>query len=471
MSTFFSAVRRAARLPANNLHSLVIASSLSAVALQAVLLQGCASTPEKVEKPVEVAKPSEAPKTAKAADSSAALVADGTKLLKEGRATDAKAKFDAVLKKEPGNVDAKVGMAQAQLKLGELDGAKAILTDLQKTQPDSREVTLLLGLLHKEQGNYDAGIALYEKEIAKQKEKGQAPDPELLNNLITMYRLNKSYDDAIKACTTLLSRDPKNADALKNLSLVYFDQGKYDLAETIAINSLKLSPKDAALFNNQGMIRIKKKRYPEAMSFFYKAVEVDPNNLAAHLNIASIALRYRDYNNAAKHFADAMKLEPKHPEANLGYGLALSGVSGALPPDDQAKKAPEVISQLQRALDIDPKATEAIGEIAMIYKLQLNNATEALAWCGKYKDAKGAKLDDKDSMKNECSAIENEMKSKEAAARAMEQMKAAEKEQADQEAAEKAKNPPPPPPPPADAKPADPAVPPPAAPTPAPAAG
>lgn len=435
---------------------------LLSAAVIAALASACATTPEKKtdDKPKDVAveKPKET-KPAPKQDSAAALVADGMKLLKDGRATDAKAKFDAVLKKEPGNVDAKVGMAQAQLKLGEFDGAKAILTELQKTQPDSKEVVLLLGLLAKEQGDYDGGIRLYEKEIEKQKEKGQAPDPDLLNNLITMYRLNKSYDDAIKACTTLLSRDPKNADALKNLSLVYFDQGKYDLAETIAVNSLKLSPKDAALFNNQGMIRVKKKRYPEAMSFFYKAVEVDPNNLPAHLNIASIALRYRDYNNAAKHFAEAMKLEPKHPEANLGYGLALSGVSGALPPDDQAKKAPEVISQLQRALEIDPSAAEALGEIAMVYKLQLQNLADAKTWCDKYKDAKGSKLDDKDTMKGECTAIDGEIKAKEAASKAMEQMRAAEKEQAEKDAAEKAKNPPPPPPA-EGAKPADGATPP-----------
>lgn len=450
---------------------------LLSASLLAAAVSGCATAPEKKveEKPKDVVaeKPKEAPKAAPKADSLAALVADGTKLLKDGRATDAKAKFAQALQKDPASVDAKVGMAQAQLKLGEFDGAKAILTDLQKTQPDSREVVLLLGLLHKEQGNFDAGIALYEKEIEKQKAANKAPDPELLNNLITMYRLNKSYDDAIKACTTLLSRDPKNADALKNLSLVYFDQGKYDLAETIAINSLKLSPKDAALFNNQGMIRVKKKRYPEAMSFFYKAVEVDPNNLPAHLNIASIALRYRDYNNAAKHYADAMKLEPKHPEANLGYGLALSGVSGALPPDEQAKKAPEVIAQLQRALEIDPQATEAIGEIAMVNQLQLNNTKEALVWCGKYKDAKGSKLDDKDPMKTECATMEMTAKAAEAAARGAAAAAAAaaeeEAEKKKKEEAEKAKNPPPATPPADAAKPADGAAPP--ATPPAPATG
>jgi tetratricopeptide (TPR) repeat protein len=409
---------------------------LSAGLLAAVI--GCATTETKPD-PTPIVQETKQPEPEKPKlDSVAALVADGTKLLKEGRATDAKTKFEAALAKDAANKDAKVGLAQANLKLGDFDGANAILSELKKDQPDSREVVLLLGLLHKEQGDFKAGIKLYEGEIEKQKASGQAPDPEMLNNLITMYRLSKKYDEAIKACTTLLSRDPTNNDALKNLSLVYFDQGKYDLAETIAINSLKLNDKDAALYNNQGMIRVKKKRYPEAMSYFYKAVSVDPNNLAAHLNIGSIALRYRDYQNAAKHFAEAMKLEPKHPEANLGYGLALSGLSGSLPPDEQAKKAPDAIAQLQRALEIDPSATEAIGEIAMIQKLQLSNLDEAKRWCDKYKAAK-SKMDDKDPMKGECASIEGEIKAKEAAARAMEQMK---KAQAEEEAS-KPKTPPP----------------------------
>lgn len=417
-------------------HARLLLTTTLAIAIAGLPLVGCA-TAEKKPDPVVVEKPKPQPKV----DSTAALVADGTKLLKEGRATDAKTKFESALAKDPASMDAKVGLAQANLKLGEFDAAKAILTDLQKEKPDAREVVLLLGLLHKEQGNYGAGIKLYEGELEKQEKAGTSPDSEMLNNLISMYRLAKDYDEAIKACTKLLSRDPGNNDALKNLSLVYFDQEKYDLAETIAINSLKKNDKDADLYNNRGMIRVKKKRYPEAMSYFYKAVEIDPNNMAAHLNIGSIALRYRDYDNAAKHFGAAMKLEPKHPEANLGYGLALSGQSGGLPPDAQQAKAPEAISQLQRALEIDPKASLAMGEIAMIYKLQLTNLAEAKNWCEQYKTA--AKPGDGDVMKAECQNVDNEIKASEAAARAMEQMK---KQQEEAAKAEGAKAPAPTPP-------------------------
>jgi tetratricopeptide (TPR) repeat protein len=416
-------------------------------------LAACASTDTKPDAPpptTVAAKPE--PKL----DSGAALLADAGKLLKDGKPTEAKAKYQQLLVKEPTNADAKLGLANTQIKLGEYDQAKASLMEVQKAQPDNKDVPLLLGVLYRAQGDYQAGIDLYEAEIEKRKEKGGTADPALLNNLILLYRAAKEYDKAEKTCTQLLARSPDNVDALKNLSLVYFDQGKFALAETIAVNSLKLNDKDAALYNNRGMIRVKRGRYPEAMSFFYKAVQIDPASIEPHLNIGSIALRYRDYANAAKHYSEAMKLEPRHPEANLGYGMALAGLSGALPPDQQPPKATEAIAQLNRALEIDPDATRALAEIAMVSKLQLNKLADAKQACEKYLLA--AKVDDKDPVKADCAAIDQEITAGAAAARMREQMK--------QQEEEEKKNAPPPAPAPAPA--ADGAAP---APAPTPAGG
>jgi tetratricopeptide (TPR) repeat protein len=383
---------------------------------------GCGTT-QSGQKPVDD-RPRDTAPAAPKLDSVQALIADAGKLLREGRAAEAKAKYAEVLQKEPGNFDARIGDAGADIKLGNHDAAKAALATLQKERPESREVIILLGVLLKEKGDYKGGIELYKAALDKQEKNGESPDPDLLNNLIVLYRLNKDYDEGEKTCRQLLSRDPKNVDALKNLSLIYFDQEKYALAETIAINSLKLNDRDAALYNNRGMIRVKRGRYPEAVSFFKKAVEIDRTNIAAHLNLGAIALRYRDYDTAAAHFGEAMKLEPRQAEANLGFGFALAG----------QQKADEAVKQLQRALEINPGAAEAYGEIAMVTKLQLNNTNGALEWCNKYKGAKGGKLDDKDPMKGECMAIEQELKNQEMIKKQQEMLR-------QQEEAEKAKKP------------------------------
>jgi tetratricopeptide (TPR) repeat protein len=429
---------------------------LLSAAVAVATLSACATTEKKPEEPVAAPV---AAKPVEKADAGAAVLADAGKLLKEGKPAEAKAKYQQLIAKEPKNMDAKLGLAQAHIKLGEYEEAKTVLAEVKAAEPDNADVPLLLGVLYKQQGDYQAGIDLYEAEIDKRKEKGQAADTALLNNLIVLYRAAKEYDKAEKTCTSLLSRSPDNVDALKNLSLVYFDQGKYALAETIAVNSLKLNDKDAALYNNRGMIRVKRGRYPEAMTFFYKAVQIDASNIEAHLNIGSIALRYRDYATASKHYGNAMKLEPRHPEANLGYGLALAGLSGGLPPDQQPPKAAEAITQLNRALEINPKAAAAVGEIAMVNKMQLNKLDEAKTYCDKYMTmAEGA---DNDTTKTDCQALEGEIKAAAAAARMREQMK-------QQEAEEKKNAPPPAPAPPA--APADGAAPTPA-PAPAPAGG
>jgi tetratricopeptide (TPR) repeat protein len=391
--------------------------------LLALVVAACGGTKAET-KPDPIAKAEAAPKaeTAKPAatkeDSVQALIADAGKLLKDGKAQDAKAKYATALKRDPKNFDARVGMANADIKLGNYDEAKSSLQALQKEKPDSREVVILLGVLAKEKGDYAGGIELYKDALDKQEKAGEAPDPDLLNNMIVLYRLNKEYEDAEKTCRKLLSRDPNNVDALKNLSLIYFDQEKYALAETIAINSLKLNDKDAALYNNRGMIRLKQYKtpnYPQAVGFFKKALEIDPNNISAHLNLGAIALRYRDYNTAAQHYGEALKLEPKQPEANLGLGFALAG----------QQKPDEAIRQLQRALEINPNAVEAYGEIAEVTNLQLNKPKDALDWCGKYKDAKGGKVDDKDPVGKDCTNIEQTLKNQEKMKQMAEAAKAA----------------------------------------------
>ena len=111
-------------------------------------------TTEAAKKPDDTAKPVDSTPVAATPrnDTPAALVADGGKLLREGKAQEAKAKFAQALAKEPGNFDARIGEASADIKLGNLPAATASLNALRKEKPESREVIILLGVLLKEKG-------------------------------------------------------------------------------------------------------------------------------------------------------------------------------------------------------------------------------------------------------------------------------------------------------------------------------
>jgi tetratricopeptide (TPR) repeat protein len=152
-------------------------------------------------------------------------------------------------------------------------------------------------------------------------------------------------------------------------------------------------------------------------------VELDPTLVDPHLNIGAIALRYRDYDTAATHYGEAVKIAPRHASANFGYGLALAG----------QEKGDEAITQLERALEIDPKETTAMGEIARVYKMQKNDLENAKSWAEKYIAAKGTVGDD-DPVKVLLNNLTNEMAAKRMAQEAA-------KKAAEEEAAEKAKEP------------------------------
>ena len=229
--------------------------TLSFATCAAIGLVACETT-----KPIEDDKPVVVVKKEK---SVAALIGDGFRFLDKEDPEKAKGEFTRALAKEPGNFDARLGMALVKVKLEKFDEARADLETLSGEKPEERRVTLALGTLYETSGEFKKGIKLFKTELKK-----DAFDTEILNRLMVLYRLNKDYGQAEKTCTALLSRDPGNAAALKNLSLIYYDQKKFALSETIAVNSLKKDDKDAALYNNRGMIRVQRGRYVEAMPFF-----------------------------------------------------------------------------------------------------------------------------------------------------------------------------------------------------------
>lgn len=374
-----------------------IALSLSSTALLLALTACGGGAQEKPdEKPTQAAQPKE--------ETVAVLLGDADKLAAKDQLEEALAKYQKALAKEPGNVDARLGIARVNTKLRKYEEAKTELLALYQEQPENTGVLVSLGQVHQLTGAYKEGIDLYKNVVEK-----NPYDSALLNQLIVLYRLNGDYKDAEQTCTRLLSRDPGNSAALKNLSLIHYDQGNYALSETIAINSLKIHDKDAALYNNRGMIRVKRQRYVEAMPFFQKAVEIDPTLTAAHLNIGSIALRFRDYETAVKHYGQAVKLEPRHLEANLGYAFSLAG----------QEKADDAVAQLDRVLELDGKQCDAMSEKARVLKQMKSDLQGALASAEAYVGCKGGSLAADDPMKLEIENIKNEIAAKRMAEEAM----------------------------------------------------
>jgi tetratricopeptide (TPR) repeat protein len=342
--------------------------------------------------------------------------------------------------KKPDNVRMQVvgnyNLGAVAMAKGDLPAAEAAFQAVLKADELHKAALLDLGVLLKRQKKYKEAIQHYTAALAK-----LPRDPEIMNNLIVVYRLDKQYAEAEKTGHKLLARSPTNVEAYKNLTLIYYDQGKYEMAELLCINAGKMLeklrakdpsvPEDAGIFNNLGMIYVGMKRYRDALAQFDKALKIQPEYVEALVNLAAIAHRFRDYDKALAAYDQVLKLDPGNAIAQVGRAYAIFG-------NGDGKAALPLFEALLAKTSDDALL---LWNVAAIYDEQIKDYAKAIEFYNKYKAAKGSalKADDPVSKKIATATQKLEMATEMKKEQEEEDRKAAEEEAKKKKALEEAK--------------------------------
>jgi len=122
------------------------------------------------------------------------------------------------------------------------------------------------------------------------------------------------------------------------------------------------SPADA--YCNLGIIESKLGHTAKAFDCFTKSLEDDPRHFESHYNLGNLYFEAGDLRLARMHYELASEIEPDFPNLyfNLGLVLALMGrfqpaidvfkKYQQLAPQDEGRKADDVMSSLSRSLDM-----------------------------------------------------------------------------------------------------------------------
>jgi tetratricopeptide (TPR) repeat protein len=98
----------------------------------------------------------------------------------------------------------------------------------------------------------------------------------------------KSFDDQIRACTTIISSNPRAGWAYTNRSYAYERIEKYDRAIEDGNRAVMLSPRDPFAYINRAAGYIGQKEYDTAMADLRKALAISPGNATAFVNRAYV---------------------------------------------------------------------------------------------------------------------------------------------------------------------------------------
>jgi Flp pilus assembly protein TadD len=150
--------------------------------------------------------------------------------------------------------------------------------------------------------------------------------PNELQDVVVAARKNVEqgkYRTAEKQYQTVLTKDPKNLDALSNLGVVYFRTGKIRSAESTLKKALAIAPNDDFVLTTLGIVHYRQERFDDALKELRKAIELNPNSATAHNYLGITASQKGRQQEAEKEMLQAITTDPNYADAHFNLAVIL----------------------------------------------------------------------------------------------------------------------------------------------------
>ena len=223
----------------------------------------------------------------------------------------------------------------------------------------------------------------------------------LLSRAVALHQAG-NFNDAGALYQTILTSDPRNADALRLLGTLHAQVGNLEEAARLLGLSLAINPAQPDALNNRGLALQAMQRYGEALAGFEQAIKLLPDYAEAHFNRGNALQGLVRYDEAVASYDKAMELSPdvveiyynrshalqelkRYDEALAGYDKAI-----ALRPDyadaynnrgnalQSLKRYDEALADYNRVIALKPDYAEAYTNIGNSLK-DMGLLDEALA--------------------------------------------------------------------------------------------
>jgi Tfp pilus assembly protein PilF len=198
---------------------------------------------------------------------------EGRKVLADGKAAEAKAAFEELLREYPREPDVHLFLAITSLRLRDPQAAETACQRAIALNPNHVEARTLLGWIYSEiHADFDAAITQYTEVVRLRPEL-----PEAYNNLGVALKRKGELERARGYFGEALERRPEYSAALSNRGWVLAAQGKWAEARRDFEGALQYNPKDdGALFGLSQALR-EARDYGGAQQALNQLISRSPN--------------------------------------------------------------------------------------------------------------------------------------------------------------------------------------------------
>ncbi len=276
-----------------------------------------------------------------------AQIDNAKELLKQGKAKEAIGLLRQVLETAPKNIDAWQTLAQAYLKVSNIDSAK--IAGHRMISLDEKNINGYLIVYKIEESQKDIKAAYSTLMTGLVEKKG---DGQLLIALGGLLLRADSVDRAIVVLTQAREAVPNSAVIYDGLGDAYNKQGVPAFAITQYEKAVDLDSMKADIHIKLGKLYYKERRYNDAARAFARVVTLDPSNKEILIELCKMymASRPKQYDNASKYLKLYTQRFPKETEPWGMYTEALFNL----------RHYPEALDAAAQVLKADPKNEKAL---------------------------------------------------------------------------------------------------------------
>jgi tetratricopeptide (TPR) repeat protein len=243
----------------------------------------------------------------------------GVLRVRQERFADAVRDLKTAIELKPKAYQAYANLAQAYIRLKQMDLALAQLDRAVELEPALAQVYRLRARLRVERGEPAQALADFDRAIAR----ADQSDPSHADDLVERGRLllgDQKTADALASVDAALALRPQSGPAQRLRAEALFRLGRFAEVVTAIDQYVETGKPLESVYRLRGLARVELSRYPGAIEDFTKALELHPTSAVmayrgwAHLACAAPKLALRD-------FALAIELDAANGDAYNGRGL------------------------------------------------------------------------------------------------------------------------------------------------------
>lgn len=249
------------------------------------------------------------------------LAAEGTKandLLQSGKPKEAAQIYRHMLEENPDSAWTAYNLALALEGINDIKGAEDALHSAINIDPKLAKIQAELGRLELAEGDLPTAQKWLESAVDL--------DPELVEargNLAMLYAKKGNLVSADKLLRQALEDNPTYKDGHLNLGLVLAQQNRKSDAEQELNKAVALAPKDPATLSAAGKAKMQLGKADEGIALLQQVVDIAPDLPAAHLDLAFALAESYNLPGALVQTSEAVRLAPQSGVAHFYRGRIL----------------------------------------------------------------------------------------------------------------------------------------------------